>query len=180
MSNSLITGGLQTEFGGGVNGDCVIIQINHDKSTLDGLLAQQVQAQVSKQPRQVYEIGTIKHYLIEARPSGSGTISHLIGPNSKTLFDKLTNFANVCSKTDLTMGVGSDCACTDNSGGGGTGGLFSSMASAVSNWLSGGGGGGGTVTFKDGILNSIQLSATANDFVITSNIGFMFFDVVRD
>lgn len=160
--DSLLTGGASI-WGGGVNGDCVIIQLENSKGTtaidakaLEGLLAQQVQVQSSKQPRQVYEIGTKNHYIIDARPSGSGTISHLIGPNRSNLFDKLAGFSDVCTQTNLTIGAKDNCGCLGDG------------SPSV----------GGAVTFTDGILNSIQLSATANDYVVTSNLGFMFFDVL--
>ena len=157
MANSILTGG-KNEWGGGINADCVFVTIKNgdDEFGLDGLLAQQVQAQATKQPRQVYEIGTQKHYIIDARPNGSGTIAHLIGPNTENVFTKLRGFSDVCTKTELTIGSYRGCNCLAN----------------------GATGAGGAVTFIDGILNSIQLSATAQDYVITSNIGFMFFDVV--
>lgn len=162
--DSLLTGG-KSVWGGGVSYDCVFINLENsqggkaiDEDALKGLLAQQVQVQASKQPRQVYEIGSPNHYIIDARPSGSGTISHLIGPNTQNLFDRLAGFSNVCTHTNLTIGAKDECGCLAND------------KPAV----------GAAVVFTDGVMNSIQLSATSQDYVVTSNIGFMFFDVLID
>lgn len=159
--DSLIVGGARYEFGAGLKADCVVVKIGSKQAT-EGFLAQQVQCQVSKQPRQVYEIGSQKHYVIDARPSGSGTITHLIGPNTQDVFQTLANFGDVCKPTSVTIGAKTKCACAP--------GFF---------WGTRQVGQGGAFEFKDGTLNSIQVSATAQDYVITSSVGFMFFDVAK-
>ncbi|MBQ9692696.1 MAG: hypothetical protein IJV70_06030 [Clostridia bacterium] len=160
--NSIIVPGTGFEWGGSVTGSCVAIEIiQHDRTgtgsetgenLLDGLVAQQVQAQIQKSTRQLYEVGTTKYFLIEGRPQGTGTIQHVLGPNTKNIWTHIKDFANVCKATDLKVGS-TGCTCKDTE-------------TAVS-----------TVMFVGGLLNSMQVSANAQDFVLMSNLGFMFFDL---
>ena len=167
MAESLITPGVTYEFGNGVKGDCVHVFLESVegretgmkmlKNYLDGLVAQNVTGSIQKQPRQFYEIGTEKYYSVESRPSGSGSIDHIIGPNTQDVWLSLERFADVCYETNLYMGRKTDCKlCKDNA--------------ATT----------GCVSFRGGILNSFQVTATANDWVLTSRLGFSFYDLTRD
>lgn len=143
------------EFGGGVQGDCVDVTMTNGTSganTLTGMVAQTVTGSVQKQPTPIYEIGTNYYYIVESRPTGSGQITHLIGPNSAPMWTTLQGFADVCQETTLSIGMRSGCNCK-------------------------GMGQGGAITFVGGFLNSISVSAQAASYVINSELGFTFFDV---
>lgn len=161
--NSIIVPGTGFEWGGSVTGSCVAIEIIQHERTgtgnkkaaenlLKGLVAQQVQAQIQKSTKQLYEVGTTNYFLIEGRPQGTGTIQHVLGPNTKDIWGSIKDFANVCKATDLKVSS-TGCTCVDTK-------------TAVS-----------TVMFVGGLLNSMQVSANAQDFVLMSNLGFMFFDL---
>lgn len=145
------------EFGGGVKADCVDVTMTNGTSganTLAGMVAQTVSGSVQKNPTQVYEIGTHYYYTVEARPSGSGEITHLIGPNSAPMWTTLKGFADVCQETTLTIGMRNGCTCTGSVQAGG-------------------------IKFTGGFLNSISVSAQAATYVINSTLGFTFFDVTN-
>lgn len=143
------------EFGGGVQGDCVDVTLTNGTSgtnVLSGMVAQSVSGTVQKSPAPIYEIGSNYYYIVESRPSGSGQITHLIGPNSAPMWSALQGFADVCQETTLSIGMRSGCNCK---GSGETGGL----------------------KFTGGFLSSISVSAQAASYVINSELGFTFFDV---
>jgi len=160
--NSIIVPGTGFEWGNSVTGSCVVIKITtrnragtgNAQNLLQGLVAQQVQAQIQKSTKQLYEVGTTNYYLVEGRPQGTGTIQHVLGPNTKDIWESIEGFANVCNATDLEVSS-TGCTCRDTE----------TTASAV--------------MFVGGLLNSMQVSANAQDFVLMSNLGFMFFDLQK-
>ena len=163
MSESLITPGVTYQFGNAMKGDCIHVSVIATKRgshvlassiSLDGLIAQNVTAQIQKQPRQYYEIGTTKYYVVESRPSGSGSIDHIVGPNTVNVWSAIKALADVCNETDLRVWKNAGCSCPKKD--------FS-----------------GSITFKDGLLNTFQVTATANEWVLTSRLGFTFYDLVQ-
>ena len=143
------------EFGGGVQGDCVDVSITNGTdgyNSLKGMVAQSVSGSIQKSPTPIYEVGSNYYYVVETRPSGSGSISHIIGPNSAPMWSVLQGFADVCKETTLTIGMHSGCSCN-------------------------GGGMSGRIRFTGGFLNSISVSTQAASYVINSDLGFTFFDV---
>ena len=163
MSESLITPGVTYQFGNAMKGDCINVDVicksrgsgaSAGGFNLEGLIAQNVTAQIQKQPRQYYEIGSTKYYVVESRPSGSGSIDHIVGPNTVNVWGAIKALADVCNETDLKVWKKSGCSCPN--------------ASFV-----------GSITFVDGLLNTFQVTATANEWVLTSRLGFTFYDLVQ-
>lgn len=171
-SNSIITPGVEYTYGNSVKGDCVEVWLENIprpgvtntsdappvgySNALIGLVAQNVQGSIQKQPRQFYEVGTTNYYFVEARPSGSGSIDHLVGPNTTDIWASIRGFASVCNETNLYMGKKIDCK----------------LCKPVKTL--------GTVCFREGLLNAVQVTATANDWVLTSRLGFSFYDLTDD
>lgn len=121
-----------------------------------GLVAQNITASVSKQDREVFEIGTNYYYRIVGRTSGNGSIQHLVGPNTKKCLAGLNAWAG-CDP--VTLSIEARPTNTDCPGGAGT---------VV---------GDGPLFFTGGHLNSVQLSVTAGEVMVTSNLGFTFMDL---
>lgn len=118
-----------------------------------GFLAQSVSANIAKQDRTVYEVGSNYYYRIMGRPSGSGSVSHLVGPNSKPAWASLASWSG-CEPCSLKVFVAASPQCPGGS--------------AV--------GSQGDVYFNGGFLNSVQISATAGEVMVTSSLGFTFMD----
>lgn len=122
---------------------------------LKGLAAQQVQAQVQKGVRPVYEIGTTAYYLVDGRPQGQGQIAYMFGPSGEVVA-KLKDFSDLCAPCTLRVSHSGNDKCEENDPGHN---------------------GNECVDFKSGTLTSFSLQATAQDFMVTGNIGFIFMDV---
>lgn len=159
-NNSIITPNVHYEFGGAIKAGCVVVELTTggDSNTLKGLIGQQVQASIQKATKQIYEIGTDYVYIVEGRASGAGSIAHLVGPNNKTMWSRLQDFANVCKPTSLTIGTEGDCVCSE---------------------IGGTKEGAGKLKFTGGFLNTVSIGTTSADWTISSNLGFTFYDVVK-
>lgn len=163
------------EFGGGIgpmtdNGEvCIIVRLETPKANVqvtngfDGLVAAQANASVSKRVSPIYEIGTVKYYMIDGRPSGQGSISHAVGVGTKNVITNLRDFADVCVPTKLIMGALDNCACkyTTDGGGGGT------MEFGKET----------TFTFVGGFLTGISATITSEQWIMNDQLTFAFIDV---
>lgn len=121
---------------------------------LEGIAAQQVQAQVQKGVRPVYEIGSVNYYLIDGRPQGQGQIAYLFGPSGKVV-SHVKKFADLCSPCTLVVRHDGTKACGKTTAGSKD----------------------DSIHFKSGTLTSFSIQATAQDFMVTGNIGFIFMDI---
>ena len=125
------------------------------ESDFGGFLAQQINASVATSDRTVYEVGSNNYYRIQGRPSGSGTISHLVGPNTKNAWTSLSDWTG-CTPATLKIEVKPNkSACPENKAVGGQTPIF----------------------FTGGFLNSVQIGATAGEIMVTSNLSFTFMDL---
>lgn len=124
---------------------------------MDGLAAQQVQAQVQKAVRPVYEIGSTKYYIIDGRPQGSGQIAYLFGPSGE-IVNKIKQFSDVCKPCSLDVRCNGEDECVNGS-------------TKNKGHKEG-------VRFKSGTLTSFSVQATAQDFMVTGSVGFIFMDIV--
>lgn len=129
---------------------------------LEGLAGQQVQAQVQKGVRPVYEIGSTYYYLIDGRPQGQGQIAYLFGP-SGVVVAGIKKFANLCHTCALKVWHSGASHCGPDSPAGGT--KPSKKAE------------GEAMIFSGGTLTSFSITATAENFMVTGDIGFIFMDV---
>lgn len=122
---------------------------------MTGFLAQQIQSNITTSDRTVYEIGSNNYYRIQGRPSGSGTISHLVGPNTQSAWTNLSNWTG-CTPVTLKIDVRpSNAKCPESR--------------AI--------GGATPIYFVGGFLNSVQVGTTAGEIMATSNLGFTFMDL---
>lgn len=196
MAKSLITPGTTFEYSGGVDSSCVVFSLETEtfgsgvmtstggdfkgaikditageRTGLEGLVAQQVAGSIQKSTKQLYEIGSTRYYLVEGRPQGTGQVQHIIGPNSVDFWSQLQGFADVCRPTTLKVLRNPSCAC------------YKGLRQAVrrgTNSPEQGTNYKQTMAFTGGFMNSLQVSGTAQDYVIMSNLGFMFFDLQAD
>lgn len=196
MAESLITPGTTFEYSGGVDSSCVVFSLETEtyrsgtattvggtfegetaniaagKTTgLEGLVAQQVAGSIQKSTKQLYEIGSTRYYLVEGRPQGTGQIQHIIGPNSIDFWDELRGFADVCRPTTLKVLRNPYCTCYKGQRRAVKKGA--SLSETNREYKE-------TMAFTGGFMNSLQVSGTAQDYVIMSNLGFMFFDLQTD
>lgn len=175
MSGSTVASGYQSVFSGtdvykyngSVNKSCVTIELsNYDKNNnkvkrkdnaenfFEGLCAQGIQAQAGQQPQMIYELGTNNYYEIASKPSGSGTLQNVFGPTSASI-TALKELANLCHETKLKIQV-VDCA--------------NNCDKTIPS-------GGQTMVFAGGFLTSVQLSATAQSFLLNGSWSFTFQDL---
>lgn len=152
--------------GGTIHSSCVLVTIQSvvggnivgDGVTTDGLIAQSIQANCSRQPSIFYEIGTKKYYVVDARPQGQGKISNIIGPTKVTVA-ALQDLGNICKETQIVYET-KGCVCDSD-------GKASTDSDA-----------GFSATFKGGYLTSVTLAAQASTFVLSGEWSFMFADLV--
>lgn len=139
---------------GDAKSSSVIIEIIGDGKTKmqPGFLAQSVSASITKQDRTVFEVGSNYYYRIMGRPSGQGSVSHLVGPNNKPAWSSLASWSG-CNPCSLKVHVKKTPGCPDTKSKG-----------------------AGPVYFNGGFLNSVQVSATAGEVMVTSALGFTFMD----
>ena len=116
----------------------------------EGAIVQQVQFSVERNINMMYEIGSSNVYYVGNRRKGTAQLNRIVGGSGsfKKLIDK---FGNMCTPDDLTLSAGASKCGTGKK----------------------------DVTYKllKATLTSIGASVTANDIVITENLGFMFLDL---
>jgi hypothetical protein len=117
-----------------------------------GALVQQAQITCERSLNMLYEIGSPAVYYVGDRRRGTAQFSRVVG-GSKNFKEMIAQFGNICKAKDnhieLEVG-GTVCAATGE-------GVKYKMLSAT--------------------LNTIGASVTAQDIVVTENMGFMFVDL---
>lgn len=121
--------------------------ISFDNVKLARTICQQVQAQVSVQIRTLYEIGSRNAHRVMGRPSGTGSLSNVMGPTKETV-SALAVLCNVCKPTNLNINFVNQCGTTS-----------------------------GGLRFKDCVCNSVSATADAAGDSISGTWGLIFSDV---
>jgi hypothetical protein len=117
-----------------------------------GALVQQAQITCERSLNMLYEIGSPAVYYVGDRRRGTAQFSRVVG-GSKNFTSMIAQFGDICKAKDnhLELEVGgAQCAATGQ-------GVKYKMISAT--------------------LNTIGASVTAQDIVVTENMGFMFVDL---
>lgn len=127
--------------------------INNGKEMFDGLVAQQIQFGISRQPRLVFEIGSLNYYAVDSRPSGSGSITNVFGPSSAAL-NAITALGDICNPTQFKI-ILKNCTCKSGREQGGT----------------------KTLLFDGGFLAGISLTAVAENPTAQGSWSFIFQDL---
>lgn len=136
-----------------VKDSCIGFSLMHDgKDKFQGLVAQQLQFQIQRAPRLVFEIGSTNYYAVDSRPQGSGTLSNVFGPTVEAL-NAITELGNICQPTQFKI-IMKNCNCgTDNN--------------RVSK----------TLIFDGGFLSGIGISAVAENPTAQGTWTFIFQDL---
>jgi len=115
-----------------------------------GALVQQINFTLTRQINTLYEIGSTNVYYVGNRRQGQAQLNRIVGgtANFKTL---ITDYGNMCAPKDVVLAAKAS-TCGKNQ-------------QAV------------TYTLKSATMTSIGASVTAQDIVITENLGFMFLDL---
>jgi hypothetical protein len=116
----------------------------------EGAIVQRVEFSIERNINMLYEIGSSNVYYVGNRRRGTAQLNRIVGGSGS--FKQLINtFGNMCTPDDLTLAAGASKCGTGKK----------------------------DVTYKllKATLTSIGASVTANDIVITENLGFMFLDL---
>lgn len=119
-------------------------------------LVQSVQFTCNRTVNMLYEIGTNNVYYVGNRRQGQAQMSRVVA-SSAAFKDLIKNTSNICSPQRVELKV------TPKGGGG-------ALCSASNR----------TYTLRYATLVSIGGSVTAQDIVLTENLGFMFSDLETD
>jgi hypothetical protein len=148
---SVFSGNTQT-INGVIRAEDVVLTFGGGDSK--GAIIQQAEWSLERSVNMLYEVGSQNVYYVGDRRKGQGRFSRVVG-GAKNFKTMVTKFGKLCdAKTNfLNLSVGAS-SC-------------------------GPGGGGGKVTYKllGVTLTSIGASVTANDIVVTENMGLMFVDM---
>jgi hypothetical protein len=115
------------------------------------VLVQQVQFTCNRTVNMLYEIGSNNVYYVGNRRQGQCQMSRVVGGNA-SMRQLITKFGNMCSPDTLELKAT------------GSGGGKCSQAKR-------------TYTMLDATLTSIGASITAQEIVLTENLGFIFSDL---
>lgn len=145
------------KFKNGVKDSCISFSLSGggESDLFEGLVAQQLQFGVQRQPAIIYEIGSTNYYVVASRPVGQGTLTNMFGPSTAAL-NAIRNLADICKPTEFKITL-KNCDC--NSG---------SRGSSASK----------TLTFTGGFMTSLSITATAQDPTAQGSWGFVFQDVL--
>ena len=116
----------------------------------EGALVQQVNFTLTRQINTLYEIGSSRVYYVGNRRQGQAQMSRIVG-GSASFMSLITKFGNMCKPDDVTLKAGASTCGTNQKN--------------------------VTYVLKKATLTSIGGSVTAQDIVITENLGFMFLDL---
>lgn len=147
------------KFKNGVKDSCISFSLSGDgdSNLFEGLVAQQLQFGVQRQPAIIYEIGSTNYYVVASRPVGQGTLTNVFGP-STSAFNAIRNLADICKPTEFKIML-KNCACNTGSTREGNSGTK-------------------TLTFTGGFLTTFGITATAQDPTAQGSWGFVFQDVL--
>ena len=130
------------------------VTLTFEKGDSKGAIIQQAEWSLERSVNMLYEVGSQNVYYVGDRRKGQGKFTRIVG-GAKNFKGMVTKFGDICkAKANyLNLSVGST-KC-------------------------GPGGGGGKITYKllGVTLTSIGASVTANDIVVTENMGIMFVDM---
>lgn len=132
-----------------------LVQNKNNQNLFEGLVAQQLQFGVNRQPRIIYEIGSTNYYAIDTRPQGSGTLANIFGPSTKSL-DAIRSLGDICNPTEFKIQL-NKCNCD-----------------AGNNTAP------KTLLFKGGFLSGLSISVTAQEPTAQGTWQFIFQDVEID
>lgn len=114
-----------------------------------GALVQQANFTLTRQVNMLYEIGSTNVYYVGNRRQGQAQLNRVVGGSGQ--FQQLvTTYADMCNPDMLTLEASGGC---------------------------GGAAGGVTYNLMEATLTQIGASVTAQDIVITENLGFIFADL---
>jgi hypothetical protein len=145
-------GGKSQALNGVIRAEDVLLTFPGNTAGSEGSLVQQAELTCERTVNMIYEIGSPKVYYVGDRRRGTARFSRVVG-GSATFKNMIQQFGDICkaSQNDIDLKVGSgQCGGTK-----------------------------GTITYKmiASTLNSLGASVTANDIVVTENMGFMFVDL---
>lgn len=115
------------------------------------VLCQQVQFTCNRTINMLYEIGSNDVYYVGNRRQGQAQVSRVVGGNAN-MRELVKKFGNMCKPDDIILKA--------NGGGG-------NLCTAAKR----------TYTMKQATLISVGASITAQEIVLTENLGFMFADL---
>lgn len=115
----------------------------------DGALVQQANFTLTRNVNMLYEIGSTNVYYVGNRRQGQAQLNRIVGGGG-TMSALLSKFGNMCEPDTITLTASGGC-----------------------------GGGGGSVNYnlKEATLTQIGASVTAQEIVITEQLGFIFADL---
>lgn len=139
------------EFNGAFCSENVELRFGSSGAT-KGALVQSAQWNCQRTVSMIYEIGSPAVYYVGNRRQGTAQFTRIVSGSG--VFTKLVeDYGDVCKPQNLVIDASQKAAC----GGVQPGGVEYTLVSAT--------------------LNSVGGSVTANDVVITENLGFMFLDL---
>lgn len=94
-------------FGSALNDSCVKFYLEQEQGGklpkgFEGLVAQSVQVNIGRQTQTLYELGSTKYYIVNGKPSGNGSLTNVIGPNTVSM-TALSDLGNVCHPSIITI-----------------------------------------------------------------------------
>lgn len=113
----------------------------------DGALVQSANFTLTRQVNLLYEIGSTNVYYVGNRRQGQAQLSRIVG-GAGSFQTLVTTYGDMCKPKDITMEASGGC-----------------------------GGKGVKYNMKSATLTTIGASVTAQDIVITENVGFIFLDL---
>lgn len=113
----------------------------------DGALVQQVNFTLTRQVNLLYEIGSTNVYYVGNRRQGQCQMSRIVG-GASNFKTLVTKYGDMCKPEDLTLTASAGCQGTPV-----------------------------TYNLKKATLTQLGASVTAQDIVITENLGFIFTDL---
>jgi hypothetical protein len=115
----------------------------------DGALVQQANFTLTRNVNMLYEIGSTNVYYVGNRRQGQAQLNRIVG-GSGTMSALLSKFGDMCKPDTITLTASGGC---------------------------GGGGGSANYNLKEATLTQIGASVTAQEIVITEQLGFIFADI---
>lgn len=114
-----------------------------------GALVQQANFTLTRNVNMLYEIGSTNVYYVGNRRQGQAQLNRIVGGKG-TFRQLLTTFGDMCKPDMITMEASGGC---------------------------GSAGGGVTYNLTEATLTQVGASVTAQEIVITENLGFLFADI---
>ena len=116
----------------------------------DGALVQSASFTMTRQINMLYEIGSTNIYYVGNRRNGTVQMSRVVG-GSSNFKDMVMTYGDMCKPVDLSLETAGGCG--------------------------GASGPGVKYNMKQATLTQLGMSVTAQEIVITENLGFIFADL---